>query len=150
MKIFDASNTLIKNYQIFKPDRNLVFHWTGKGTVQSVIEWLSTRLKGKGTVGYNYIIDTNGDVYRLCPITAWFHNSGKGTAFDRDTVSIAFLSSGEYPTKQQIKSCNILLETEIYTAVNIVHNFCHSELCAHKPDFPPEYWKKLKHHLHLM
>ena len=149
MKILDASNALKNNYQINKPDRDLVFHWTGAGSIDSIINWFSTRLNGKGTVGYNYIIDANGDVYKLCPINAWFHNTGKGTNFDSGTISIAFLSAGTYPTPSQIKSCKILLQTEIESSVNIVHYYCHSELCDHKIDFPADYWRKLKHALDI-
>ena len=150
MKILDASNTFKNNYRLDKPDRNLVFHWTGMGTAASNIEFLSSRLQGKGSVGYNYIIDDTGDVFKLCPIHAWFHNSGKGTAFDSGTISIAFVSSGEYPNKKQIKSCNILLETEIYPSINVVECFHHAELNPQKVDFPAEYWRHLVHVLHLI
>ena len=149
MKIFDASKMLEQNYQINKPDRNIVFHWTGEGTIASIIKYLTSRLQGKGTVGYNFMIDFNGDVVKLCPLNAWFHNSGKGTNFDSSTISIAFLSSGAYPTKQQIKSCITLLQSDIAPTFNILEYFCHSELCDHKIDFPADYWRKLKHDLDL-
>jgi hypothetical protein len=146
MKIFDASHLFLGNYKLDKPDRILVFHWTGKGSSQQIVDYLRSRLNGAGTVGYNYIVDTDGSVFKLCPVYAWFHNTGRGSLFDSKSCSIAFVSDGDFPNKRQIQSVNMLVETEISTAVNIVEITHHAALNPDKPDFPDEYWQKLQHY----
>lgn len=147
MKILDASHIFKNIFQHDKLDRKIILHWTGSNSVRSTIDWLSSRLDGKGTVGYNYIIDTNGDVYKCCPSSAWFHNTGLGSNFDKGTISIAFVSSGDFPSRQQIKSLNILIETSIAPAFNILEITHHAALNSKKQDFPDKYWDRLKHYI---
>ena len=75
MNITDITDRFRDNAQ--KVSKKVIWHWTASNTAKSAIDWLDQRADGKGSVGYNYIIDKNGDVYMLGnPKNTWFHNTG--------------------------------------------------------------------------
>lgn len=72
-----------------------VLHWTASGSAKSAIDWLDQRLNGEGTVAYNFVIDRDGTIYMLVdPLKAWVYHSGTGAAFDKKSISVAFVSWG--------------------------------------------------------
>ncbi len=134
-----------------KVQKIIVLHWTGSNTAKSAINWLNERKNGKGSVGYNYIIDRNGDMYILGdPGERWFHNTGIGTHFDKDTISIAFVSMGTEPvfTPEQIKTLKDWIE-QLRADFDITQIRHHASLNLKKPDFPDHVWEGLKEALEL-
>lgn len=116
----------------------LVFHWTASETALSAINWLADRLDGRGTVGYNYIIDRDGTVYMLGdPRYVWFHNTGLGSRYDSNTVSVAFVMRDESQpvTERQIASGKELVKNidDMFKVINVTH---HAALNSSKRDFP--------------
>ena len=127
----------------FKTLKRILLHWTASQTARSAMDWLDTRLEGKGTVGYNYIIEKNGMTFRLIPDTSFFHNSGLGKKYDSDTISIAFVSMSEYPTLEQIRAL-VQLITKLQKKFDIFEIRHHAGINNHKQDFPKDYWERLK------
>ena len=142
MNIINLTTDFEKNY--IKHKRIIVFHWTATKTATEAIDYLKSRLEGKGTVGYNYIIDENGDVFMLAnPCNAWMHNSAMGTEFDKNTISISFVNIGDgLFSDAQIVAAKELLSTlkKQYEIIEITN---HHKLYAGKPDFPDDVWQKL-------
>ena len=149
MKVHDKKQMFKDNCQPVR--KTIVLHWTGSETAESAINWLNERKNGEGSVGYNYIIDRNGDLYILAdPGESWFHNTGLGTAFDKDTISIALVSTGKEPviTFYQIARLQqwIYMLQEDFEIIEITH---HAALNSKKPDFPEKIWEQIKEELEL-
>ena len=142
MKIIDVTKEFEKNF--IRHKRTVVFHWTAIGTAKEAMDYLKKRLNGKGTVGYNYIIEKNGDVYMLAnPCYAWMHNSAMGTDFDKNTISISFVNTGsEDFTQEQIISAKQLLH-HIKTNFDVTDITNHHKLYEKKSDFPDDVWEEL-------
>lgn len=128
-----------------------VVHWTGSKSAISTVNYLENRLNGKGTVGYNVIIDINGDIYSLAGFDHFFHNTGLGTDFDALTYSIAFTGNNAkniLENKKMIASAKIILDTFYRAYPNCeIEVCCHRELNENKPDFPEKEWEILKEKL---
>jgi hypothetical protein len=124
--------------------RTIVIHWTGSKSAASTVNYLKDRLNGKGTVGYNEIIDTNGDIYKLAPLGRYFHNTGLGDDFDCNTFSISFTGNNAkdiLENERMIKSArNRINELKPYFR----DIYCHRELNPNKEDFPEKEWGALK------
>ncbi len=143
MKIIDISNQFENNF--IKHKRVIVFHWTATKTAQEAIDFLKLRLNGKGTVGYNYIIEKNGDIYMLAnPCNAWMHNSARGTDFDKNTISISFVNIGDgsFTEKQYSAAKELFVFLKNSYQIEKVTN--HHLLYPSKADFPLDVWKKVK------
>ena len=132
------------NALVQKFEKYLVFHWTGAKNLKGTLDWLDNRVSGSGTVAYSFIIDTKGVIHQLCNLFSWFHNTGSGGHFDKKTISIAFVSKGEFPTKSQIGAVNYLLNNVLKPVFTFKEVHCHREFTKKKPDFPASYWKKLR------
>lgn len=144
MNIIDITNQFEDNSQ--KVQKKIVFHWTGGSTAQGTIDWLDQRKNGKGSVGYNYIVCKNGEIYMLGnPSYRWFHNTGIGSDFDKETISISLVSRGKKDkfTDEQIQAVRHLLPIlkNLYRIVDITH---HAALNKNKYDFPEYVWKDFK------
>ncbi len=128
----------------------VVFHWTASGSAAGTIDWLTQRADGFGSVGYNYIIEKNGDVYFLAdPRDRWFHNTGRGTAYDSHTVSIAFVmrDGSEEMTEEQLHAAAQLMVGELddwFDFATVTH---HAAVNNNKQDFPEEIWIRLWNHI---
>ena len=147
MKLIDITEQFKDNSH--RVEKGIVWHWTASKTAKSAIDWLDQRENGEGSVAYNYIIDKNGDVYMLGnPNYAWFHNTGLGSAYDKDIISISFVSMGREDlfTDEQINSAK-----HLYSILNdeykITLNTHHASLNSHKQDFPEKMWIELKEQL---
>ena len=145
MKMIDISGRFADNAICEKEHRIGVFHWTGGPTAEGAIEWLDKRKGGKGSVGYNYVIDRDGTVFILAdPRTSWMHNSGLGTAYDRHTVSISFAAKNAAHgiTEEQTRAAHSLVVLlESWFDISWTH---HAAINSHKQDFPAEMWEELK------
>lgn len=145
MKIVDKTKMFLDNAQRrTAPNYTLVVHWTGGSTASGAIEHLNKRAGGEGSVGYNAIIDKDGTVYLLAdPRTHWMHNTGKGTSFDRKTISVSFVAlPKDKITVEQIRSFRkYKMELEEWCNISVVN--CHKELNPNKPDFPAAQWEEL-------
>ena len=144
MNIIDITNQFKDNSQ--KVQKKIIFHWTASSTAKSAIDWLDQRANGEGSVGYNYIIDKDGSIYMLGnPEQRWFHNTGLGISFDKDTISISLVSRGKKDlfTDKQIANVRHLISIlkNLYRIVEINH---HAALNKNKPDFPEYIWKEFK------
>ena len=107
MRIIDKTAQFKDNIYIYKTRRRILWHWTGSRAAQSAINWLDQRIGGKGTVGYNYIIDKNGYIYMLVdPHKGFMQSSGLGKTYDELTIAIAFamLDETDDLTEEQIES----------------------------------------------
>ena len=149
MRLFDRTYQFMDNAIAEKQKKTVVFHWTGSKLAESAINWLNNRLDGKGSVGYNYIIAENGDIFMLAnPCSRWMHNTGLGTNFDKQTISIAFAAiNADGINKKQLKAAKELV-------VHLRHDFeCtythHAALNDKKPDFPKDFWEKVKNYLEI-
>jgi len=128
----------------FKRKIRVIVHYTGSPNVNGSIEWLNKRKGGKGSVGYNVIIDKDNKIYYLAKPTSWFHNTGLGSRYDKDTYSIAFTGSGINDiTDAMIKDFKLTIQW-LSNLFNIYEIKCHRECNIKKPDFSPEEWEILK------
>lgn len=146
MNIIDITRRFEDNSLNSKVDKTIVYHWTGGLTAASAINWLDQRKGGKGSVGYNYIIGKDGRIFMLAnPHTRFMHNTGKGTNFDKRTISISLASNGENDpfTDKQIKACRDLRK-HLQERFSIIREYCHRELNKKKPDFPDYIWEDFK------
>ena len=144
MKIINIEERFKDNAH--KVRKKVIWHWTGSSTAKSAIDWLDQRNNGEGTVAYNYIIDKNGDTYMLGnPKNTFFHNSGLGTSYDKDTISISLVSRGKKDsfTEAQIESSKRLYSIlkGLYKIELMTH---HADINEHKQDFPKHIWKDFK------
>ena len=143
MQIKDITNIFPDN--AIKHKRTVVFHWTATDTAKAAVDYLKNRLNGKGTVGYNYIIEKNGDIFMLAnPCNAWMHNSAQGTEFDKNTISISFVNIGDGNFTEQQTNVAFELVNNLKEQFNIVAFTNHHILYPPKPDFPDDVWEKLK------
>lgn len=143
MRIKDITEYFKDN--AIKHKRTVVFHWTATETAKEAVEWLKTRLNGKGTVGYNYIIEKSGDILMLAnPCNAWMHNSARGTDFDKNTISISFVNigDGKFTKDQFVAATELINNLEKQFDITEITN--HHILYSPKPDFPDDIWEKLK------
>ena len=128
----------------FKRKIRVIVHYTGSPNVNGSLEWLNKRKGGKGSIGYNIIIDQSHEVFYLAKPTEWFHNTGLGSRYDKDTFSIAFTGNGiDDITDAMIKDFRDELEN-LKTIFNVYEIRCHHECNIKKPDFSPEEWEILK------
>ncbi len=144
MHIIDITERFKDNAH--KVRKKIIWHWTASSTAKSAIDWLDQRNNGEGSVAYNYIIDKNGDVYMLGnPKNTFFHNSGLGTEYDKDTVPIALVSKGKKDpfTEAQLESCKQLYSI-LKGLYRIELNTHHASINSHKQDFPEHIWKKFR------
>jgi N-acetylmuramoyl-L-alanine amidase-like protein len=142
--MIDFTHKFKDNALKHRPRRIVVWHWLA-GTVRGSIEWLNTRKDGKGSVAYNYMISKSGTIYMLGdPFKTWFHNTGKGSNYDRKTISIAFESMGadDPITLLQIVAAHALT-CELERDFHIEAHKHHAELNSKKQDFPADVWAKL-------
>ena len=140
MKIIDISDKFNDNSIRIK--KKIVFHWTGGSTAKGAIDWLNKRSGGKGSVGYNYIIDKDGSIYMLAdPRTRWMHNTGLGTKYDEDTIPIALASKDENDrfTDRQVMASKSLVE-KLDKWFWITETTHHAALNSKKVDFPEYIW----------
>ena len=143
MQIKDVTDTFLDN--IVKHKRTVVFHWTATNTAKEAIDYLKARLNGKGTVGYNYVVEKNGDIFMLAnPCNAWMHNSAKGTEFDKNTISISFANIGDGNFTERQTNATVELINNLQKQFDIVTFTNHHILYPSKPDFPDDVWEKLK------
>jgi len=144
MKLIDITNRFKDNsHQV---EKGIIWHWTASSTAKSAINWLDERNNGEGSVAYNYIIDKNGDVYMLGnPNYAWFHNSGLGSEYDKDIISISLVSMGREDlfTDEQIESSRQLYSI-LSEEYKITLNTHHASINEHKQDFPETLWVEFK------
>ena len=121
----------------------IIVHYTASSTAESALSWLNKRNKGNGTVGYNCIIDKDA-VHFLCSINSWFHNTGLGGRYDKDTYSIAFTGNGiKDITDEMIEEAKKLIRS-ISVIYDITEIRSHRCINIKKPDFSREEWKILK------
>ena len=146
MEIRDISERFLDNANKYK--KRIVLHWTASNTAKIAIEWLDMRKNGKGTVGYNYIIEKDGVVYMLAdPAERWMHNTGLGGRYDMNVIAISFVNKGDgIFTEEQYRACRELIEKlkEKYEITMITH---HHKIYKKKPDFPERIWEKVKDEL---
>ena len=145
MKIKDITKRFNDNSR--KVRKKLVFHWTGGSTAEGAIEWLDKRLNGKGSVGYNYIIDDK-TIYLLAhPSTRWMYNTGRGTTFDSDTISVSFVGSkdGDITHDKLVLAKELVDELRRTFDIYAIHH--HAELSNKKQDFPSDTWRRIKRYL---
>jgi hypothetical protein len=145
MEFIDLSKMFIDNVNVHRPQKKIVYHWTGSKTAKSAYNWLNERNEGKGSVAYNYIIDKDGKIYILCdPFKGWFHNTGLGSNYDRNTISVALVSMGANDpiTSKQIFSAS-LLNVKLNKEFHITEITHHRHLNRKKQDFPAKQWKEL-------
>ena len=143
-KIIDITEKFNDNSISNKREIVGVFHWTGGHRANGAIDWLNKRRDGKGSVGYNYIIDRDGLVYMLAkPGSRWMHNTGLGTHFDENTISISFaaLDENDSFTEDQIESGKMLIK-ELHKMFDVKWTH-HAKLNSHKQDFPEWFWEGL-------
>lgn len=117
----------------------ITVHYTASPNAVGTIEYLDKRLGGKGTVGYNFLISKDA-VYELGNHQMWFHNTGKGTEYDSNTYSIAFVGYGlEDITDEMIREAMLKIRwmNAVYDVTDIL---CHREVNPKKPDFSEEEW----------
>ncbi len=124
--------------------KKIIWHWTASNTAKSAIDWLDQRNNGEGSVAYNYIIDKNGDVYMLGnPKNTFFHNSGLGTLYDKDTISISLVSRGK---KDNFTDEQIVSSKQLYSVLKCLYkielNTHHASINSNKSDFPDHIWKE--------
>ena len=144
MHIINLENQFKDNAH--KISKKIIWHWTGSNTAKSAIDWLDQRHEGKGSIAYNYIIDKNGDVYMLGnPNNTFFHNTGLGTEYDKDTISISLVSRGKKDpfTDEQIESSKRLY-TILKCLYKIELNTHHAAINSNKSDYPDYIWKEFK------
>jgi len=144
MNIIDISDRFKDNAQ--KVSKKVIWHWTASNTAKSAIDWLDQRAGGEGTVAYNYIIDKNGDVYMLGnPKNTFFHNTGLGTEYDKDTISISLVCRGK---KDSFTDAQIESSKRLYSVLKCLYeielNTHHAAINSNKSDFPNKTWKKFK------
>ncbi len=141
MKIIDITSEFENNF--IKIEKTLVFHWTATNTAEEAIKYLKNRLNGKGTVGYNYIVEKNGDIFMLAdPCNAWMHNSAMGTDYDKNTISISLVNIGDgnFEENQLIATKNLI--DHLKKNYKIVEITNHHKLYPKKIDFPDDVWEK--------
>lgn len=144
MNIIDITEQFKDNAH--RISKKIIWHWTASNTAKSAIDWLDQRNNGEGSVAYNYIIDKNGDVYMLGnPKNTFFHNSGLGTPYDKDTISISLVSRGKKDlfTDEQIESSKRLYSI-LKCLYKIELNTHHASINSKKQDFPEHIWKEFK------
>ena len=128
-----------------KVRKKVIWHWTGSSTAKSAIDWLDQRNNGEGTVAYCYIIEGK-DVYMLGnPNNTWFHNTGLGSEYDKDTIPIAIVSRGK---KDKFPQDSIDSAKKLYSILKglfeIYDNTHHASINKNKQDFPEHIWKEFK------
>lgn len=151
MKIIDKSKQFKDNVYTYKSRRRILWHWTGGVNASGAIDYLDSRHNGKGTVGYNYIIDKNGYVYMLVdPYKGFMQSSGLGKTYDETVIAIAFamLDESDDITKQQIESGRYLLN-KLNQEFEIFENIHHAAINPHKVDFPNWLWEEIKEKLDI-
>ena len=144
MNITDISDRFKDNAQ--KVSKRVIWHWTASDTAKSAIDWLDQRNNGEGSVAYNYIIDKNGDVYMLGnPKNTWFHNTGLGSEYDKDTISISLVCRGK---KDSFTEAQIESSKRLYSVLKCLYqieiNTHHASINLHKQDFPDKTWVDFK------
>ncbi|MDY0174364.1 MAG: peptidoglycan recognition family protein [Bacteroidales bacterium] len=145
MKIIDITGRFLDNSlrRNSIEDLRIVFHWTASSTAKSAIDWLDTRLGGKGTVGYNYIIDRDGTIYVLAdPGERWMHNSGLGANYDQNTISISLVMKDETdPVSQNQEYASRQLLLDLNSKFEIKEITHHAHINRNKRDFPEKLWE---------
>jgi hypothetical protein len=146
MKVIDITSRFMDNAIAEKEHRNAVWHWTGGGTAQGAIDWLDKRLEGKGSVGYNYIIGRDGNVYMLAdPRTHYMHNTGShSTIPSKGTVSISFACRN---AEHGITEAQIAAARDLVKQLNdwfVLKHYHHAQVNSTKIDFPSDMWESLK------
>ena len=150
MNIIDITDRFKDNAH--KVSKKVIWHWTGGNTASGAIKWLDDREDvdgdgiGDGTIAYNYIIDKNGDVYMLGnPKNTWFHNTGLGSEYDKDTISISLVCRGK---KDSFTEAQIESSKRLYSVLKCLYqieiNTHHASINLHKQDFPDKTWVDFK------
>lgn len=143
--IVDLTDKFKDNSFLYKQKRNIAWHWDAAPNAQISIKWLDERLKGNGTIVYNYLIGRDGTIYKLVdPLISYAHHTGKGLKFDRYCIGVAISSTGynESFTDAQMKAA-FQLRNDLYDVFDIGVEHSHHELKEYKPDFPDNMWAEM-------
>jgi len=143
MLTIDISHSFTDNALVIKRKMRILLHWTGGTTAEGAINWLDKRLGGNGTVGYCNIIDEDVNYVLYDPRIMFMQSSGLGKRYDAETIPIAFVSKGAYPSKTTIDSLKEVIADykDRFGIFEITH---HRHVNKNKPDFPDDFWDRLK------
>ena len=143
MKINNVSHLFID--QIQKYTKIIILHWLA-GTVEGSVHWLDKgRVGGKGTVAYYEMIGKDGYLTILGdPRDGWFHNSNKGTVFDKDTIPIALELMDENDTVTDEMIATLKERIGFWKTKFIIKEVTtHHRVYPPKPDFPDWLFKSI-------
>ena len=143
--IVDLTESFEDNSFQWKQKRTICWHWDGATSARIAIRWQNERLKGEGTVVYNYIIGRDGTIFKMIdPLIRYAHHTGKGIAYDMTCIGIAISSKGysDHFSDAQMKAA-LQLRNEIFEIFDVTEEHSHHELTPHKPDFPDHLWAEM-------
>ena len=142
--MIDITDQFLDNARVIKKEITLVGHWTGGSTAAGAIQHLDTRRGGKGSVGYNVIINRNGVIFLLAEYPNYMHNTGLGDSFDKNVISYSLVMTGakDQVSKAQVKALAVWIKT-LEKQYVIKKHVSHASLNKKKIDFPPKMWDKL-------